>query len=753
MLAVTNRLRRPAGAPATPAQANAGDGRVAAGLGLLLFSLYSLTFGGHFRSIDELALFAVTENLVLAGDPAPLLVAFARFHNPVGAFEPGFPLLAAPLYWLASHWHTVSNVHAVMLLNPLLTAATGSLLYVFARRLGYSGSGGVALGLAWGLGSMAWPYTKSFLREPAVALLWTVAFLGAARFVERPTWRLAALALAPAAAAVGVKVACVVAWPVLLGMLAWAWHRSRRLSRAWLVVLAAGGAGLAVAAGMAFLTLRGYDALGVVRQVFQAPLTRDSLIVYYGLLFSPGKSVFLYSPVLLLAVAGWPAFYRRHAALALALAGLWLLMLVSLRASVWTGGLTWGPRFLLPLLPVSMLPALAWLPGRWWAVALAGLSAVFQAIVSTANWARFYQYLAGRYPGQDPDLTVGLDWGRFVESPTVLALRLWGRDNLDMAWLYTGLAGEVKLDPALALMLALLVTVAAVGLWAAWHQRHAARTLRLGLLAAGGLAVGLLWRAYWGLPDYPALASVTMRHLASQVAAGSPALMINVSPDIGTYHWLGLVKGPQRRVWVSPAQTEGFETLLPGSGRVDLVIDRPHIASLYPGDVLAAWLNERAYRLGSVWIDGYEVVTYEAGPNPGVRAEAAYAWSNGLALRSYTVPASVRSGGVVPLDFVFERVSGNGAAHHRFFANLIGPDGQLAAGHEGELQFGHLAAAGWPADGQATDKRGLQLPSDAASGQYTLVVGFANGAGYVPAQGPGGQTADYVELVAVEVLP
>ena len=146
----------------------------------------------------------------------------------------------------------------------------------------------------------------------------------------------------------------MVAWPVLLGLLVWAWHRARPLSRAWLAALAVGGVGLAVVAGLAFMALRGYDALGLVRQVFQAPLTRDSLTVYYGLLFSPGKSVFLYSPVLLLAVAGWPAFYRRHAPLASALVALWLLLLVSLRASVWTGGLTWGPRFLLPLLPVRV---------------------------------------------------------------------------------------------------------------------------------------------------------------------------------------------------------------------------------------------------------------------------------------------------------------------------------------------------------------------------------------------------------------
>ena len=85
---------------------SARDWRIAASLSLFLTCVYLLTFSGVFRSIDELALFGVTENLVQSGRTEPLLVAFAPFHNPVGLFEAGYPLLAAPLYSLAGLTHT-----------------------------------------------------------------------------------------------------------------------------------------------------------------------------------------------------------------------------------------------------------------------------------------------------------------------------------------------------------------------------------------------------------------------------------------------------------------------------------------------------------------------------------------------------------------------------------------------------------------------------------------------------------------------
>ena len=75
-----------------------------------------------------------------------------------------------------------------------------------------------------------------------------------------------------------------------------------------------------------------------------------------GLLVSPGKSLFLYSPVLVVSLFGYSRFLRRDRTLALAVLAITLCTLVFYgRFDDWSGDWAWGPRFLLPLVPLFML--------------------------------------------------------------------------------------------------------------------------------------------------------------------------------------------------------------------------------------------------------------------------------------------------------------------------------------------------------------------------------------------------------------
>jgi hypothetical protein len=76
-----------------------------------------------------------------------------------------------------------------------------------------------------------------------------------------------------------------------------------------------------------------------------------------GMLFSPGKSIFLYAPPLILSLVFFPRFWRRERRLAEAMllaTGIALLFYGSWWA--WHGGWCWGPRFLVPLIPLWVLP-------------------------------------------------------------------------------------------------------------------------------------------------------------------------------------------------------------------------------------------------------------------------------------------------------------------------------------------------------------------------------------------------------------
>ena len=94
------------------------------------------------------------------------------------------------------------------------------------------------------------------------------------------------------------------------------------------------------------------DGIKYYLQSFTTPL-------WYGLvgnLFSPGKSFFYFSPIAIVGVIGFRKFYKSYKEEGIFI-GLVILFYFYIYStwSVWEGGLCWGPRLLLPLLPLFLL--------------------------------------------------------------------------------------------------------------------------------------------------------------------------------------------------------------------------------------------------------------------------------------------------------------------------------------------------------------------------------------------------------------
>ncbi|MEK9165817.1 MAG: hypothetical protein AAB525_03100, partial [Patescibacteria group bacterium] len=76
----------------------------------------------------------------------------------------------------------------------------------------------------------------------------------------------------------------------------------------------------------------------------------------YGYLFSAGKSVILYNPILILAIFYYRRFFKQYRQLAYLFILLIVFFLIPhLPFRFWTDEV-WGPRKLLPLIPILMLP-------------------------------------------------------------------------------------------------------------------------------------------------------------------------------------------------------------------------------------------------------------------------------------------------------------------------------------------------------------------------------------------------------------
>ncbi len=360
---------------------------------LLLLAVYLLTASGHLYSPDEETMYYVTRGVATGkgvtlpqGDVVPLLARRGIDRQPVSPYGVLPSLLALPFYaagrllsgTLTGPMYDYLTRFGVSLLNVPLTALTGALLYVFVRRLGYGRRVGWLAALAFGLCTFAWPYARTFFSEPLAGLLLLMAIERAYAFrATGSRWALFASGLA-AGLLLATRLAEAVALPLLAAYIVWnneqrAENKPGRqisLSPHHLVTLSHWTLGLVPGT----LLVLGYNiarfgtplatGYGDESSAFTTPL----LVGLYGLLLSPGKSLFLYAPPALLALLGvWPLWRRQHAPtlLLIALVGTHIVMY-----ALWhdrDGGGVWGPRLLLPLVPLLIAldaPVLA-MTGRW----------------------------------------------------------------------------------------------------------------------------------------------------------------------------------------------------------------------------------------------------------------------------------------------------------------------------------------------------------------------------------------------------
>ncbi len=446
------------------------DRALALALFLFLLSAYLLTYSGSFHSSDGQAMFSVTESLVRRGEYDINQIRWMGLQQ--GTFGPdgelycrkglATSLLTIPLAWLGVVVPFWGVVQSGMLFNVIVTALTGLLVFLYVRRLGHSPSTGLTSGLVFGLGTMAWPYAKYLFSDPLSGL----SLLASAHFLLHLASPRAAAGLKPAllsgvclGLAIATRFANAVLIPFFLavlvayllrrdGMAGWATVGSRLsglLSTAWreicafLLPLLLWGI---VMAAYNYLRFGNPLTTGYLpEESFSAPWARGTL----GLLISPGRGLFLYCPILLALIPAWPSFFRRHRleAIFLALISLSYLLLYG-KWFMWHGGFAWGPRFLVPIIPLLIImlsPLVERLRGRWLGLfwALFAVSLAVQVLGLSIDFIHHQEAL----------LETGLPLFDPITFFNPRYAQLWGNlaflrpENLDFAWVRTSPSVEV----------------------------------------------------------------------------------------------------------------------------------------------------------------------------------------------------------------------------------------------------------------------------------------------------------------------
>tara|TARA_Y100000590_G_scaffold164409_1_gene188381 strand:+ start:4028 stop:6436 length:2409 start_codon:yes stop_codon:yes gene_type:complete len=337
----------------------------------ILYLIYWLTTSLTFISADELFLFDTAESFARRGSVMRNMTADLDWpgHTYV---EPVQPLLSIPLILFADIVSDVGVAHSVLLLNMAVTAATGTLLFLYVRWLGYRRNIAIAAALLFGLTTIAWPYSKNYFREAIAGFTLLLAAYGLLRWryeLHSSTgWshRWMVLAIVSSVLSVMAKESGVVGLPMLVLIpLIGKTNFRKTIFLSWQLALI-----VSILVAMAFAGLYIYTELlgaGTFRFQFFERLSgafaniNNSGVGIAGFLFSPGKGFFWHSPVLILALLS-PFLSRNRRRLDV----IWpLFMFITfvvvyalVRGDIWFGGTNWGPRYLVPVTPFMMLAVL-----------------------------------------------------------------------------------------------------------------------------------------------------------------------------------------------------------------------------------------------------------------------------------------------------------------------------------------------------------------------------------------------------------
>ncbi|KAB2903060.1 MAG: hypothetical protein F9K27_14915 [Anaerolineae bacterium] len=741
---------------------------------ILSFCLFSILLGGYWLTYrgmplsgDELAMFSAAESLVKY-DESRLYSVYYQYpgagdipwSQPV--HEPMQIVLSIPLYWVAYHLDGVGMLHTVWALSALVTAATGVVIFWTGLTLNYRPMVSFVAALVVGLSTMLWPYTQTAFREPVAAFWVMLAFWLAFQLHKRWRWWQTGVLVLVCAAALLTKEIMFLAFPALMVVL-WPAHPTRRT-----LIIGTGTVLLGLIFIIAVFSLASetnfgsnrFDSRGYLGRIEGSSL--DYFLTVMGAyLLSPGRSLWATSPILLLSLYGaWLA--HREGNWRLALAPFVLLLTVTAGYGVggwdWHGGLGWGTRYLIHVVPVMgllLLPVLQHLSdGKihrvgWFAgAALLIFSVLIQLGGVLVPTQLAFDILLAEFPEKGARAFQDEATWNPQYTQWYLHLKNVDFDNLSIAWRYAKigwLAGGLFI---------------ALGLGLAWQKTVSRRAflLQISLFPIVWiLGIGFSLHAMEDDPRFEANRPELQNLLASvEQQAGEKDMVLLANPTY-LYFFLNSYRGEGVVVTLPYLAGERYSPDQPDP----VVEDADRGGGITPNERIdfatSRVINYLNMRYANIWLvmnsgpffpwayrPVEEILTSNYFPVSETKwAEDArlirvypyynyrlptlvtrhhpFTFGENLTLAGYDAAERIEAGSILPVVLVWQK-DGLVDFNYNIGVALVDENGILRAQHDGAPQgtFGNTAE--WENGILYFDAHGLALPDDLSPGQYSLRV-------------------------------
>ena len=316
--------------------------------------------------------------------------------------------------------------------NPFMAAlaavALFALVYLARRSLGWAAT----IAALFVFASVTWPYAKIGMETTFMATVLAAFALAVwARRTRTPlAWGLTGFAAGASAATKPYSVIVILPLAILLWPTWWGLNRRDRLRLLTPAALPVIAWGIVIAwynwSRFGSPTDFGYT---------ESSLTLSMPLNVIGMIFSPGKGLIVYSPLVILGALGVPRLWRADRELALSLLTLLALLTLISGASTYWGDEVWGPRYLVPAAWTLLVPIAWWCDTRvrtrvlYGFTALAALVAFVGATGYYGQYVPIVQKLTGvplyedRFAGLNPEeIPYGDDPTRWIPelSPVLL---------------------------------------------------------------------------------------------------------------------------------------------------------------------------------------------------------------------------------------------------------------------------------------------------------------------------------------------
>ncbi len=385
---------------------------------LFFLSVFVFTNQGTIQSTDGKLMYLLTQSMVeenrlsfvtdIALDPKTEVPGEPGRHY--SKYGWGLSLWAIPFYLAGKGASEVlgmdpklGTAFTVTMMNAVVSALTCMFVFLIGRdRLQLGMQASFILSLAYGLTTTVWVYSQDFMSEPITSLLLTAAVYGISSTKSMTSNRLLLIVGSLLGMALLTRLATLVLIPGFFLYLVLKQTAPKRNLNS----IIKNGTLLGGPMIVFLLVILYYNFIrfgGPLETGYEQGFNGNMLVGIYGLLISPGKSLFLYCPVIIISCLKFRYLFLKNRPLAALCAYLIIsnLILYSFWGN-WHGGITWGPRFMVPVLPFLVLPV-----GYLWIVdplrfqkpifALCAIGFAIQVMGVSVNMSRYYYHMKAEY--------------------------------------------------------------------------------------------------------------------------------------------------------------------------------------------------------------------------------------------------------------------------------------------------------------------------------------------------------------------